>query len=63
VDDPLGPEDRRLFDEVTGVVAEELFARLAVRDRFETAEDAEAIAGLITDALWDRFEIRERERR
>jgi hypothetical protein len=41
-------------------VAEELFARIAVKDRLETVEDAEGVAELIADALWYRFEIRER---
>jgi hypothetical protein len=50
----------RTFDEVQAVIAEELFARIAVKDRFETAEDAQAVAGLIADALIYRFEFRER---
>ena len=43
-------------------MAQEISARIGVGDRFETAEDADAIARLIVDALWFRFEIRERER-
>jgi hypothetical protein len=60
--DPLNPEERHLFNEVTGVIAEELFARIAVKDRLATAEDAEGVAELIADSLWYRFEIRERSR-
>lgn len=41
--EPFSPDDRRLFDEITDVVAEELFARIAVRDRFETREDAKRV--------------------
>ena len=59
----LSPEERHLFDELTGVITEELYARIAVEDRFETVEDARAIAVLIADALWDGFEIRERPSR
>lgn len=46
----------------TGVIAEELFARITVKDRLETAEDAERVAVLIADGVWYRFEIRERSR-
>ena len=60
--DPLSAEERLLFNEVTGVIAEELFARIGVEDRLETAEDAERVAGLIADGLWYRFEISERSR-
>lgn len=56
------PEDRRLFEELVGVVAEELFARIAVRDRLETADDAEKVGALIADGVWTRFEVHERER-
>jgi hypothetical protein len=59
---PQSAEERRVFDAVAAVVSEELFARIAVGDRLQTAEDADAVAGLITDGLWYRFEIRERQR-
>ncbi len=61
--DSLSPEERHLFNEVTGVIAEELFARITVKDRLETAEDAERVAILIADGVWYRFEIRERNAR
>jgi tellurite resistance protein len=60
--DPLSPEERHLFNEVTGVIPEELFARITVKDRLETAEDAERVAVLIADGVWYRFEISERNR-
>ena len=54
------PEDKRLFEELVEVVAEELFARISVRDRLETAEDAKKVGALIADGVWTRFEVRER---
>jgi tellurite resistance protein len=33
-----------------------------VKDRLETAEDAERVAVLIADGVWYRFEISERNR-
>lgn len=49
-----------VFEAVVDVVADELFARIAVRDRFETADDARKIAELIADSLVYRFDISER---
>jgi hypothetical protein len=54
------PESEACVSDLTAVIADELFARIAVRDRLETAEDAAAVAVLIADGIVDRFQIRER---
>jgi hypothetical protein len=48
------------FDALVDVIADELFARIAVRDRLETAEDARRVAALIADGVATRFELRDR---
>jgi hypothetical protein len=37
------------------------FEIIAVRDRLQTAEDADRVASMITEGLWNRFELRERQ--
>jgi hypothetical protein len=54
------PESEACFPALSEVIADELFARIAVKDRLETAEDAAKVAGLIADGVLERFEVRER---
>jgi hypothetical protein len=54
------PESEACFAPLSEVIAEELFARIAVRDRLETAEDAAEVANLIADGVLERFQVRER---
>jgi hypothetical protein len=58
-DDPLSPEDRRLFDELADVIYEQLFAQIAVK-RLENPDGTRRTADLIADAVWHVFEVRER---
>ena len=57
--DPVG-RDRRSAESVeplAEVIAAELFARISVRDRLDTVEDAHGVAELIADAVLDRFVV------
>jgi hypothetical protein len=42
------------------VIEDEMFARIAVHDKFETRDDARRVVELIADALLYRFDVRER---
>lgn len=53
-------EAEGFFEPLAEVIAEELLARISVRDRFETAEDAHGVAEVIAAAVLDRFVVRPR---
>jgi hypothetical protein len=54
------PESERLAVDLTALIAEELFASIAVRRPLDTTRDADVVAGLIADAVLDRYVVRER---
>ena len=57
--DPLGPEDRAIFRDLTEVVRQELAAQIAIH-RLDNADGEAMTAELIADAIWDVFEVRPR---
>jgi hypothetical protein len=54
------PESEACFTALSEVIAEELDARIAVHDTFETPEDVARIAELVADGVLEGFSIRER---
>jgi len=58
--DPLSPRERALFDDLAGVIEEELTAQIAV-GRFDADDGASVTAGLIADVVWQAFRVRSRE--
>ena len=63
-DDPAqngrGWKSEESFERLAEVIAEELFARISVRDRLETDADARDVAALVAAAILDRFVVRSR---
>jgi ABC-type glutathione transport system ATPase component len=53
-------KSEEFFEPVAEVIARELFARISVRDQLDTVEAARDVAGLIADAVLDRFVVRPR---
>jgi hypothetical protein len=58
--DPLTPEERRVFDALSAVVSRELFALVPLGDRLESEDGSDEAADLIAARIWDRFEIEDR---
>ena len=64
-DDPLSPEERRLFEELVADIDEELFVQVTIGrldDPEGLREGVRATAGLIADVVWRGFEVRARDR-
>ena len=57
--DPLSPEDRALFNELLGVIHEELNVCFTM-GRFDEPNGVEVTADLIADVVWCVFEARTR---
>lgn len=57
--DPLSRDERRLFDELEDVIAEELEAQISV-GRLNREDGARVTAGLIVDVVSSAFELRSR---
>jgi len=53
-------KSEEVFAPLAEVIAAELLARISVRDRLETVEDAHGVAELLADAVLDRFVVRSR---
>jgi hypothetical protein len=58
-DDPLSPEERRLFNELEDVIYEELSVQVGI-GRLDNPDGERQTAGLIADVVWSVFELRER---
>lgn len=56
----LDPESEASFDALCDRIAEELQARVSFGDDLSTAEGQTTVAGLIADAVLDRFMVRPR---
>lgn len=54
------PQSEETFKPLAALIGEELFARIAVRDRLETVGDANLVGELIADSVLDRFVVRPR---
>ncbi len=54
------PKSEESFEELAAVIADELFARVTVRDELKNSEDAQAWAQLAADAVLHRFQVRQR---
>jgi ABC-2 type transport system ATP-binding protein len=53
-------KSEEFFEPVAEVIAQELFARISVRDQLDTVENARDVAALIADAVLDRFVVQPR---
>ena len=62
-DDPLSPDERRLFDELVADIDEELFVQITIGRLDDPAglrEGVRVTAGLIADVVWHGFDVRAR---
>jgi hypothetical protein len=62
-DDPLTPDERRLFEELAADIDEELSAQIAVgrlNHPDDLREGVRVTARLIADVVWSGFEVRAR---
>jgi hypothetical protein len=63
--DPLSADERRLFDELAADIEEELFVQVTIgrlQDPAGVREGVSQTAGLIADVVWQKFEVKARDR-
>jgi hypothetical protein len=60
-DDPLSPDERRLWDELAEVIREELNVQVAI-GRLDNPNGVSDTAALIADVVWRVFDLRLRPR-
>jgi hypothetical protein len=63
--DPLSADERRLFDELAADIEEELFVQVTIgrlEDPAGVREGVSRTARLIADVVWQRFEVKARDR-
>jgi hypothetical protein len=56
-EDPLSPEDRRVWNDFAALIEDELTAQIAI-GRLEAVDGKRSTARIIADTIWRSYEVR-----